>query len=151
MLASGPQNVDLPLTKMWVYLLILCWLLADMIGSVIWDCVFYRFAIYKINEIRWPDAFAVALATWRRCENLVTEKSFISSSLMWNYLYVMSAMYCWVFYGLNFIMFMDFKNRCSLPSVCYMVRYLTNRTRERNIQLNCLTNLSPIVVYSFVL
>ena len=36
---------------------------------------------------------------------------------------------------------MDFKNRCSLPSVCYMVRYLTNRTRERKMQLNYLTDI----------
>jgi len=47
-----------------------------MIGSVIWDFIFYRFAIYEINKIRWPDAFAVAFAVWRRRENLVTEKSF---------------------------------------------------------------------------
>jgi hypothetical protein len=43
-------------------------------------------------------------------------------------------------YGLNLIMFMDSKNSCSLPSVCYMVRYPTNRTRERKIQLNFLTD-----------
>jgi len=48
-----------------------------MIGSVIWDGIFYRFAIYEINKIRWRDAFAVAFTVWRRRENRVTEKSFL--------------------------------------------------------------------------